>query len=142
MGSGLDLGELRGGCRVDLGVEWRAMMVVVWVDLGMELRGFYWELGALVWMKKKRKKDAEFQRKREGVLGGSELWIALSLSWTIKRRWRRKRQEALSGGPSEWSAWWEFKFHRREQRQQQRRTTGGDGNQCPSEILLRAGRER
>ena len=32
----------------------------------------------------------------------------------------------------------EVKFHRREQRLQQRRTTGGDGNQCPLEILLRA----
>ena len=37
MGSGLDLGELRGGCRVDLVVEWVAVMVVVWVDLGRKL---------------------------------------------------------------------------------------------------------
>ena len=37
MGSGLGLGELRGGCRVDLVVEWGAEMVVVWVNSGRKL---------------------------------------------------------------------------------------------------------
>ena len=39
MGSVLDFEELRGGCRVDLGAEWRAVMVVVWVDLGTKIGG-------------------------------------------------------------------------------------------------------
>ena len=37
MGSVLGLGELSGGCRVDLGAEWVAVMVMVWVDLGRKL---------------------------------------------------------------------------------------------------------
>ena len=59
MGSAGEIGELGGGCRVDLGAEWRAVMVVVWVDLGRKLEGFYWVEWVLVWMKKKRKKDAK-----------------------------------------------------------------------------------
>ena len=127
MGSAGEMGELGGGCRVDLGAEWRAIMVVVWVDLGRKLRGFYWELGALVWMKKKKKKDAEFQWKREGVLGGSELWIALSL---LDDQKALKEEEAggFIRGPERVERTVEFKFHQREQWLQQRRTTEGDAH--------------
>ena len=37
MGFVLGFEELRGGCRTDLGAEWRAVMVVVWVNLGRKL---------------------------------------------------------------------------------------------------------
>ena len=88
------MGELGGGCGVDLGAEWVAVMVVVWVDLGRKLEGFYWVEQVLVWMEKKRKKDAELQWKREGVLGAGRSGFSCSLSDDPKGsegggRWRR-----------------------------------------------------
>ena len=35
--------------------------------------------GALVWMEKKRKKDADFQWKEEGILGAGRFEISCSL---------------------------------------------------------------
>ena len=66
LGSGLDFDGLRGGLRVDLATEWRAVMVVVWVRLGAELRGFYWELGALVLIEKKDRRGLFFSGRMRG----------------------------------------------------------------------------
>ena len=39
MGSAGEMGELGGRCRAGLGVEWRAEMLGVWMDLGTEIKG-------------------------------------------------------------------------------------------------------
>ena len=54
---------------VELGEEWRAGKVVVWVRLGRKLEGFYRVVGALRRMKKKRKKNAQLPPEEEGILG-------------------------------------------------------------------------
>ena len=104
---------MEGGCRVDLGAEWVAVMVVVWVDLGRKLERFYWVERVLVWMKKKRKKDAELQWKREGVLGAGRSGFSCSLSddpkanreeevrgfiWELKRRTGAQWNSNSTGG--------------------------------------------
>ena len=52
-------------------VEWGAVKLVFWVDLGAEMEVILLGVGALVWMEKKRKKRAEFsvgKKERNGWL--------------------------------------------------------------------------
>ena len=51
MDSAGEMGELGGRYRVDFGAEWRAEVVVVWVNLGKELGKLCWVVGGLVGMK-------------------------------------------------------------------------------------------
>ena len=54
-------------------MEWGAMKLVFWVDLGAEMEVILLDVSALVWMEKKRKKRAEFsvgKKERNG-------WILL-----------------------------------------------------------------
>ena len=54
-------------------------MVVVWVRLGRKLEGFYWVERVLVWMKKKRKRNADLQWKEGGDLGAGRSGFSYSL---------------------------------------------------------------
>ena len=60
-------------------------MVVVWVRLGRKLGEFRRALGALVWVERRRKRNAVLQWKKGGIWVLSALG-SLTLSWTIKRQ--------------------------------------------------------
>ena len=77
---------VRGDSGVDLVVEREAVMVEVWPRLGGELGEVLRLLGALVWMKGKKRKRAVLQWEEEGVLVLSALWILSLFLWRSKGR--------------------------------------------------------
>ena len=85
LGSVLVQVELRGGFKGILVVEWGAEVLVLWVDLGTKMEVVLLGGSALVWVKKKRRKKAEFCKGSEGV-GCSLLWVLSLFLWTTKRQ--------------------------------------------------------
>ena len=138
---GVMLGSVveNGSVEAISGVDWLwnggVVMLGFWVRLGEELGVDWRAVKALVWMKMKEEEGARFQWKKEGVLGGSELWIALSLSDDKKAL---KEEEAV-GFISYWRSGCALDFKKstggRELLQQGR--WEATGINCPPEDLLR-----
>ena len=71
MGYVLGFEELRGGCRADLGAEWRAVMVVVWVDLGTKIGGGLKGVGCSGWDENEGGRRLDFSGR-----GGDSGWLS------------------------------------------------------------------